>query len=51
MDLSVDSSFTLLDLECSLVAPSVVPGVDGEPEIFASFGSPTDEFDGVTSES
>ena len=51
MDLSVDSSFTLLDFEGSLVTPGVVPGVDGEPEVFASFGSPTDEFDGVTSKS
>ena len=51
MDLSVDSSFTLLDLEGSFVTPGVVPGVYSEPEVFTSFGSPSDEFDGVTSES
>ena len=51
MDLSVDSTLTLLDLEGSLVTPGVVPGVDGEPVVFATLSSPTDEFDGVTSES
>jgi len=51
VDLSVDSTLTLLDFEGSHVTPGVVPGVDGEPVVFATLGSPTDEFDGVTSES
>jgi len=51
VDLSVDSTLTLLDFEGSHVTPGVVPGVDGEPVVFATFGSPSDEFDGVTSES
>ena len=51
MDLSVDSTLALLDLEGTLVTPGVVPGVDSEPVVFTPLGSPTDELDGVTSES
>ena len=51
MHLVVDAAVTHLDLEGAHVTPGVVPGVDGEPVVFATFGSPSDEFDGVTSES
>lgn len=47
--LSVNSTVTLENLEGSLVAPGVVPGVNGKPVVFAIFGSPSDELDGVTS--
>ena len=50
MNLSVDAAVSLLDLEGSLVAPGVVPGVDGEPVVSAVLGSPTDELDSVATE-
>ena len=51
MNLSVDATVSLLDLEGSLVTPGVVPGVDGEPVVDTGLGSPADKLDGVTSES
>ena len=50
MDLVADSTDILSDFEGSLVSPGVVPGVDGEPVVFSTFGSPADELDGMTSE-
>ena len=50
VDLVVDVAFTLLDLEGSLVSPGVVPGVHGKPVVLATFGSPANEFDSVTTE-
>ena len=50
MHLSVDTAVTHLDLEGSLVSPGVVPGVDAEPVVLTTLGSPTDGLDGVASE-
>merc|ERR1712127_116147 len=51
VDLVVDATVSLLDLEGSLVTPGVVPGVDGEPVVLTGLGSPADKLNGVTSES
>ena len=50
MDRVADSAFVHADLEGSLVSPSVVPGVDSEPPVSTVGVSPTDKFDGVTTE-
>ena len=41
------AAVTHLDLEESLVAPSVVPRVHTEPLVKTRFVSPADDFDGV----
>ena len=50
MDLSVDSALTLLNLEGALVSPSVVPGINCKPVVFATFSSPANELDSVSTE-
>ena len=50
MDLVANSALGHVDLESSLVTPSVVPGVDSEPVVNATFVSPADELDGMTTE-
>ena len=49
--LIVDAAVAHLDLEGALVAPSVVPGVDAEPVVLTTFGTPTDGLDGVATKS
>lgn len=51
MHLVVNTSFTHLDLEGTLITPGVVPGVDTEPVVHTVLGTPTDGLDGVTTES
>jgi len=49
--LGVDTSFTHLDLEGTLITPGVVPGVNAEPVVDTIFVTPTDGLDGVATES
>ena len=51
VDLTVDTAVTLEDLEGSLISPSVIPGVDGEPVVFTTFGSVADELDSMATKS
>jgi len=48
--LVVDTAFSNLDLEGTVVSPGSVPGVNSEPVVLSVFVSPSDNFDGVTSE-
>lgn len=48
MDLALDTAITHQDLECTFVAPVVVPGIDTEPVVFSALGSPADNLDSMT---
>ena len=48
MDLVIDTTVSHKNLEGTLVAPCVVPGVNAKPVVKTVFSAPTDNLDSVT---
>lgn len=51
MHLVVDTAFSNLDLEGTVVSPGSVPGVDSEPVVDSVHVTPANDLDGVTTKS